>query len=281
MSKSEIGREALHYNFLKKIIIRFDYDGVDDSELDQILPDISIELKNHGYTYRTEETVREVEIQIDDPEVSEHDSFYRRNVQEQKVFVFHNENPQVKLKISSSCACITIEKSKYVNCLTYCHVLWKVMAILSGTDRIPFFRFNRFGLRKINQCFLLDISQLNEYFEMQHFRTFRSLGDHRIKEKVMQIKDSFETDSYNINLVRSMIRGELQGQEAYQLNYDADIYLLKEESIRNLIQNEDIIAEMNDILFELYKDAVTEKFLKLLIDGNIDNNIIQGVEANV
>lgn len=280
MKKTEIDRGALNYNFLKRIIIRFDYDGMDDTELDRILPEISNELKNHGYTDRKEEILREVELTFDDPESSEYNQTYRKNIQDQKVFVFHNENPQVKLKISSTCACIAIEKSKYVNCLDYCHVLWKVMRIISDSDKVPFFRFTRFGLRKINQCFLLDIGQLNVYFEASHFRTFHALNGNAIKEKVMQLKDSFEINDYNINLVRGIIRGEIQKQEAYQVDYDADIYLLNEENIKERIQNESKIAEMNALLFELYKNAVTEKFLNDLIDGTINKEIIMGVESN-
>ena len=279
MEKKEIDRSILKYNFLKKIIVRFDYTGMEDTELEQILPDISRELKKEGYTDRTEKIMREIEIQYDDPESSGFDEMYEGRAIEQKVFIFHNQNPQIKLKVSSVSACIVIEKTKYVDCLTYCHILWKVMETISNSDKVPFFRFTRFGLRKINQCFLKKIEKLNEYFEPSHFRIFSSLDGEKTKEKIMQLKDSFETDRYNINLVRTMIKGEMQRQEAYQLNYDADIYLLKEENIKAVIQNEGIIEEMNETLFELYKDAVTENFLNRLIDGNIDENIV-GVEAN-
>ena len=254
---------------------------MDDTELDQILPEISNELKNHGYTDRKEKILREVELTFDDPERLDDNQIYRKNIQEQKVFVFRNENPQVQLKISSACACIAIEKSKYVNCLDYCHVLWKVMRSILDSDKVPFFRFRRFGLRKINQCFLQDIKQLNVYFETSHFRTFHVLNGKNVKEKVMQLKDSFEINDYNINLVRGIIGGEIQKKEAYQVDYDADIYLLNEENIKELIQNESKIAEMNDLLFELYKDAVTENFLNQLIDGTINKEIIMGVDANV
>ena len=37
---------------------------------------------------------------------------------------------------------------------------------------------------------------------------------------------------------------------------------------------------MNKILFDLYKDAVTEKFLNQLIDGTFEQNVILGVDAN-
>lgn len=280
MDKKSIGRDALKYNFLKKIIIRFDYDGMDDTELDQVISSISLELKEHGYTNRTVETAREMQIQLDDPESGNYGEVYGKKVREQKVFVFRNGNPQVKLGISSSSACINIEETKYVDCLTYCDVLWKVMKIISESEKVPFFQFKRFGLRKINQCILKDINCLNDYFEPSHYHIFRFQNMDNIKEKIMQIRESLEIDDYNINLNRMLIRGEVRGQEAYQVNYDADIYLLDEESIEELIQNKDKIAKMNDWLFELYKDAVTETFLNQLIDGTFDSDMIIGVEAN-
>lgn len=279
MVKNEIGREALKYNFLKKIIIRFDYDGMDDTELDQVLSDVSLKLKEYGYTNRTTETATEMQIQFDDPESGNYSEVYGKKVREQKVFVFHNENPQVKLGISSSSACINIEETKYVDCLIYCDVLWKVMKIISESGKVPFFEFKRFGLRKINQCFLRDIKCLNEYFEPAHFHVFKFQDESSIKEKVMQIRESLEISDYNVNLNRMLIRGELGGEEAYQVNYDTDIYLL-DESIEELIQNEEKIAEMNNWLFALYKDAVTETFLNQLIEGTFDRDMIIGVEAN-
>ena len=279
MVKNEIGREALKYNFLKKIIIRFDYDGMDDTELDQVLSDVSLKLKEYGYTNRTTETATEMQIQFDDPESGNYSEVYGKKVREQKVFVFHNENPQVKLGISSSSACINIEETKYVDCLIYCDVLWKVMKIISESGKVPFFEFKRFGLRKINQCFLSDIKCLNEYFEPAHFHVFKFQDESSIKEKVMQIRESLEIADYNVNLNRMLIRGELGGEEAYQVNYDTDIYLL-DESIEELIQNEEKIAEMNNWLFALYKDAVTETFLNQLIEGTFDRDMIIGVEAN-
>ena len=173
MEKNCIDRKALRYNFLKKIIIRFDYDGMDDTELDQVISSISIELKKHDYTSRTVEMEKEMQFEFNDPESGDYAELYGKKVREQKVFVFHNENPQIRLSISSSSACITIEETKYVDCLKYCDVLWKVMLIISEPEKVPFFMFKRFGLRKINQCFLMDINHLNEYFEPSHYHVFR------------------------------------------------------------------------------------------------------------
>lgn len=280
MDKNCIDRKALRYNFLKKIIIRFDYDGMDDTELDQVISGISLELKKHNYASRTVESEKEVQFEFNDPESGDYAELYGKKIREQKVFVFHNENPQIKLSISSSSACIAIEETKYVDCLEYCDVLWKVMSIISEPEKVPFFIFKRFGLRKINQCFLMDINYLNEYFEPSHYHVFTLPGSDNIKEKVMQIRDSLEIADYNVNLIRTLVRGELHGEEAYQVNYDADMYLIDQESIAELMRNKDKIAQMNEWLFVLYKDAVTETFLNQLIDGNFDENMIIGVEEN-
>lgn len=112
MDKNSIDRKKLKYNFLKKIIIRFDYDGMDDTELDQVISSISMELKKHDYTSRTVETEKEMQFEFNDPESGDYAELYGKKIREQKVFVFHNENPQIKLSISSSCACISIEDYK-------------------------------------------------------------------------------------------------------------------------------------------------------------------------
>lgn len=280
MNKKSIDRDVLKYNFLKKIIIRFDYDGMDDTELDLVISDISMELKKHGYTSRTVGTAKEMQIQINDPESGENPELYGRKVREQKVYIFHNENPKVKLNISSDCAYIAIEEAKYVNCLIYCNVLRNVMKIVSESDKVPFFVFKRFGLRKINQCVLMNIECLNEYFEPTHYHIFKLQGKSNIRQKVMQLRDNLETEEYNVNLFRTLIRGEMRGEEAYQVNYDADIYLRDKSGIEDLIRNEEKIEDMNEWLFELYKDAVTEQFLNQLIDGSFDDDMIIGVEAN-
>lgn len=66
MDKNSIDRKKLKYNFLKKIIIRFDYDGMDDTELDQVISSISMELKKHDYTSRTVETEKEMQFEFND-----------------------------------------------------------------------------------------------------------------------------------------------------------------------------------------------------------------------
>lgn len=79
--------------------------------------------------------------------------------------------------------------------------------------------------------------------------------------------------------MRTIVRGEIGDQEAYQIIFDSDIYILGNQEVHSLILEEGV-SSMNDILFELYKDVVTEKFLQQLNDGTFDEQIIKGVEKN-
>lgn len=274
--KSDIKREDIKYNFLKNIIIRFDYDGMDEAELDIVLREISPILKKKQYVSRTITNLKEMDLNIDDPETIETDGLAVRNIRQQRVIIFHNQDSQVKLKLSSTFAFISIYKTKYVNCLNYCDVLLEVMEKIA--EIVPYVSCRRFGLRKINQCFLMDISQLNHYFEKEHYSLFQ-FGDES-KPKVTQLKDSLFIKNYNVNLVRTIIQGEIDGNEAYQINFDSDIYLLGNESVAEVISDRKHVSDMNEILFELYKDVITEEFLQQLMSDTFDNDVIKGVTKN-
>lgn len=168
--KKSINRKDIRYNFLKNITIRFDFDGVDEAELGVVIQEISPVLKEKGYISRTMDICKEMDFKIDDPEKIETDGLAVRNIRQQQVYVFHNQDPQVKLRISSTFAIISINKTKYVNCLDYCDVLLDVMKSIK--DKVTYFNCRRFGLRKINQCILMDIAKLNDFFEEQHYRVF-------------------------------------------------------------------------------------------------------------
>lgn len=83
-----------------------------------------------------------------------------------------------------------------------------------------------------------------------------------------------------MNLTREILRGELQGEEAYRINLDADLYLLGDKEVKEIIQNNTCVKSMNEILFNIYKDTITESFLQQLIDGSFDLGLIKGVMKN-
>lgn len=279
--KSNIKREDIKYNFLKNIIIRFDFQGVDERELDSVISEIGVYLKKeeNGYISKNLEVSREMDFDIDDPEQIEREGLWVKNVREQKVYVFQNKDPRVTLKISTTFAFISIKRTKYVNCLQYCNTLIYIMKNIM--EKIPYFSCLRFGLRKINQCVLLDIDKLNDYFEKSHYQIYvYSLDPQKSRIKVVKRTDNMFIEDYNLNLTRGILQGELQGQEAYQINLDADLYILGDEKVKEVITDDTCVEAMNEILFNIYKDSITEGFLQQLIDGSFNSNLVKEVMKN-
>lgn len=278
--KSNINREDIKYNFLKNIIIRFDFQGMDERELDSVISEVGGYLKKeeNGYISKNIEISKEMDFDIDDPEQIEREGLLAKSVREQNVYVFQNRDPQVTLKISTTFALISIDKTKYVNCLQYCDTLIYIMKVIM--EKIPYFSCTRFGLRKINQCILLDINKLNDYFEKSHYQIYVFGTEHHCRIKVAERTDHLFIDDYNLNLTREILRGELQGEEAYRINLDADLYLLGDKEVKEIIQNNTCVKTMNEILFNIYKDTITESFLQQLIDGSFDPGLIKGVMKN-
>lgn len=279
LKKIEIKRQDIKYNFLKKIILRFDFQGMDESELESVVNEVSILLKEKecGYISKRREVSNSTEYYIEDPESNETEGLYTGSAREQYVYVFENKNPQVKLKISSSFVVIAINKTKYVDCLEYCDTLLKIMNKIK--EMVPFFSCLRFGIRKINQCYLFDKDKLNKYFEKSHFQIYSYGKDSRIK--VSEKTDHMFIGDYNLNLIRTVVYGQIYGKDAYKINYDSDLYLLGNEEIAEVLKGGiSKIEVMNNILFDLYKDAITIEFLNELIDGSYNENEIDGVMKN-
>ena len=77
-----------------------------------------------------------------------------------------------------------------------------------------------------------------------------------------------------------VIMGEYDGKAACQVVLDTDIYITDAENIEELFTGNTEIVEMNDKLFELYKEALTDVFIKNLTKINYNDNNIIGVESN-
>lgn len=139
----------------------------------------------------------------------------------------------------------------------------------------------RFGIRKINQCILLDVSKLNDYFEEKFFRLYKMDGS--IKSKTYESKECFIlNDSYNMNIICTIVCGETNDHTlAYQVLFDSDIYLSEERCQKLLVTFQENVSEMNENLFMIYKEAITYQFLeKLRSEDFVSNGEIIGVEKN-
>lgn len=135
MEKSNIKREDLKHNFLKKIIIRADYRGVDQDEIDVSLPMIKKYLNENGYVKCRKEVAKEIDFQLEDPDNNDDIISKVNNIRKSIVYSFQNGEDGIFIKISPSFVFVSIEMAKYKNCLTYCKELDEVIKLIQKNSR--------------------------------------------------------------------------------------------------------------------------------------------------
>ena len=271
----EIKREHLKNNFLKNIIVRYDYTGIAEVELDRIIAKVKPIFREAGYKKLIEEYATELDFDLQDPENIQ-EVLPIKDKRKQKVYVFINEEKAIKCKLSTRFALVTIQSGKYIAFSEYSETLIAVMKVIK--DEVEFLDCARFGVRKVNQCIIKDIHKLNNYFKPDCFNIYGL--EKGYSTKLYESKDCFSEGNYNINFNRVVIQGEYLDEVAYQLILDSDIYITDENKISELFSNTAEIATMNERLFELYKESLTEGFIVELGKEEFSDNGIIGVEKN-
>lgn len=276
ITKNDVKRENLKNNFLKNIIVRFDYTGISEVELDSIIAKVKPIFKNDGYNKLKEEYLTEMDFRLQDPESIETDGLPVKEIRKKRAYVFINDEKGIECKLSTQFTFVSIQSQKYISFSEYSKTLMNVITTLK--NEVEFLNCIRFGIRKVNQCIIKDIYSINQYFDTKFFQIYGL--DSGNTPKLFENKDCFVTGKYNVNLTRMVIMGEYDDEVAYQVVLDSDIYITKSEDINELFNGDTEITTMNEKLFALYKEALTETFIeKLGKEDYSDSNII-GVEHN-
>lgn len=274
--KNELKREDLKNNFLKNIVVRFDYIGISEMELEELVSFVKPIFAKAGYNILREEYLTAMDFQLQDPEYIETEGLPAKEIRKKKAYVYINEPKGIQCKLSTNFACVEIQNQKYVAFMEYSNTLIEVIRCFR--EKIEFLNCIRFGIRKVNQCIIRDISSLNQYFSKHIFQIYGSESGRM--PKLYESKDCFTEGNYNINLVRTVVSGEYKNQKAYQVVLDSDIYVMDSASIDELFEKQEKIVVMNERLFELYKESLTEQFLDGLGQEEYTDTNIIGVEKN-
>lgn len=277
--KKNVKRENLKNNFLNNIIVRFDYVGVAESELDSIIASIKLIFRANGYDKFKEENLTELDFQFEDPEnIDEINGLPVKEIRKKKAYVFFDEERGIKCKVSTQFAFVSVQSQNYIPFSEYSKTLIDVMKMLES--KVDFLDFTRFGIRKINKCIISDVEQLYQYFEKEFLPIYGL--EHGVVPKLLECKNCFTEENFNINYMGTLVEGEYKAKRAYQVILDFDIYLAESDYIKGIFSENGNknIEEMNERLFELYKETLTNEFIKKLEEENfVDQNII-GVEKN-
>lgn len=261
MEQKNITRSSFKHNFLKQIIIRLDFQGVLHTEMEQVLVKVKPYLKNKGYN------------RYDERQIS-------NDVEETGNIVLHsfiNDNSGYVVELSVKHICIKVNTVKYIPFENYAETFMDISKMYRSV--IDFFTVKRFGIRKINFCFIRNKEHISKYFNPKYFDCYSLFDQSEIIEK--EKKEIFLVDDYKLNLLCGIVQGQLNEQNVYQLTLDTDIYIDDTDRIEKCIYTDENISLLNEKLFMIYKDSITDEFVNMLIsEEDIMQDEIIGVDRN-
>jgi uncharacterized protein (TIGR04255 family) len=275
IEKSTIKREDLKKNFLLKIILRCDYSGVLESDMDEAMSEITKSLSGYFNGFIEKRGVQ-TEINPNDVKSSGSEIATIKDLEEIKTYNFSSNKYDMVLTISKKYVWIMPNTAQYIDFSIYSVCLLKVIRILK--KHAIYMAITRIGLRKINQLFFKNIDVLHNYFEPNVMSPYQCPKSRNIS---YEVKDILQVDRYQLTFSRSVRNGRLNNDEVFQVVVDTDINTKNQETISNLIENDHNIYDMNEILFDQYKSSITQSFLVNLTDQSFeDDNIQNGLKSN-
>lgn len=276
MKREGISRSSFKHNFLKQVIIRLDFQGVLQAEMDEILMKVKPYLKERGFNRYEQQINNEIDLDMNANGIFETVNPVKeiRNI---AIHSFINNDKGYAVDLSIKHICIKVNAIKYMSFDEYAATFMGISNIYRST--IDFFTMKRFGLRKINFCFVNNVKCINKYFNQRYFDCYDLFEESNVfaSEK----KENFSVDHSKLNLLCDIEQGQLHDRQVYKLTLDADIYIDDTDSIEKDIFKDNNISALNDRLFMIYIDALTDEFGKMLLsDEDISRDEIIGVERN-
>lgn len=265
-----IKREDLHHNFLKKIIVRLDFQGVLEAEMECVLLKIKPYIKEKGFTRYEEKMNGQIDVAISELGAQQ-PLAEASKIKSQKVYSFIDEIRGYVLDISSSFICLAINATRYTPFESYSSYIPEISKIYEAN--IDFFTVKRLGLRKINECLILDKTKIKKYFSSSYFGFFDELeGVDTLQSRRI---NSFKIKKYKVNLASNIDKGIAENQILYSVRLDIDAYLDNSDLVEQALSEQKSIQEMNDFLFEIYIRALTPEFIAIL--SSEDTAAIDGI----
>lgn len=267
-------RNELHYNFLKTIILRIDFEGVFEPELEIVLPKIKPYLKGKGFIKYEKKESNQIEINVIDGKIASQEM---NKIQNQTIHSFTNDTKGFTLDISNSFICLTISSLNYFPFEDYSVLVSDITDVCK--NNIDFFTIKRVGIRKINICMIKNKENICKFFLPEYFSYFNKLSD--TQTFMSTKKDFFSINNFKINLSSEIQQGMAEGEELYRLSLDIDNYIDEAALIDEETHKTDNLNNMNNLIFEIYMELLTNDFKNAL--ANKDEKFFEeliGVESN-
>lgn len=277
MQKSDYDRYSLNGNLLKKVIIRVDLEGATSIEsIVEAIKSNEIGEKFARYQmrripFRGSNSQLGLRLQTNDrPDGMTSESYH-------VFFEYQPSRDDVELIISNNFVCVTLKCRDYKNIDPYFELITAILYMLLDSDH--YVMIKRLGIRKINAYEVPEDSDDKYFaaFEESAFKPFikdtnfaDEIGGKKCGVSYVELKDHYSMSmtgfSLNINNNRLLrfIDNPNDRKGYFQAILDMDGYthnifsLIKSHNKNRIME---IMNEINDVLFQLYKLSVTIGYL--------------------
>ncbi len=275
MKANDITRRTFKNNYLKQIVMRLDFQGVLQSEMEDVLLLVKKYLKQASFNRYEEKIGNEIELNVGLNSFNAQDPI--KEVRQTRIYSFYNEDMGYSFDLSTNFIILKVIVAKYASFEEYSKLFIDICNIYK--EKIDFFTTKRFGLRKINFCFVKDIKAVSKYFESKYYNYFELFDDTEIKTSAKTFNVGFGKKS--LNVLYGVEQGKLGNLPVYKVTLDSDIYSEDTQTIDEFMFDKKDVCEMNEQLFWVYIDSITSEMGNILKNDHCDiPDDLLGVDSN-
>ena len=260
--KEEITRQHFKSNDLKRLVIRFDYQGV------TIIDDFITDIKNwfngiYPNQFRFRKSLFNNSLHPSYDSITAIESIPRS---ERVAYTFYSdalphENSRLEISISEFSMSLEWTGSQYIGFEFFRDFISTILFRLSAME--PYVEITKIGIYKTSAFFDTDPSAIRKFMELE------ALPNPIVVERYPSCNytDNFLWEEKNVivNLNRELWWGALRNgsdeEAAYQISLNYDVY----RTFQNQkVEKEQVLMTLNDINdahFILFKESVTEEYL--------------------
>ena len=285
-----VDRSSLKHNFLKQIILRFDYDGIVSNELENYIVSLKHNLFSYGYDKFDRRTMNQFDLNLKtELGIPDENSISLNNFNSSYVYCFSasEDGNKGSIEIGESFFTFTVDVNDiYKGFDEYVTIITEVVDGLKNVTQ--YFKPLRIGLRKIAVCYIKDLNFLASYFKNGTFNVTDTLAQfYNSKCLASNMVTVLEVDGYSVNYVRNLQEGTMKAdsgdeETVYQVVLDIDVYREDYRELNNLLETVDSVKEtlgkQNQIEFDLFINSLTEYFVGVLKQETLSCNELMGVK---
>lgn len=276
--KQDIVRKDLTSNILKKVILRIDFLRI--LKIEELVSSVQEYLSTKQFFLMDETILNDinVELKINDPD----DNIIKKHVKHKKIYIFKNNTSE--LIIAENFISFNVNCETNYNFETCINIFSNI--VLNAQKIFNFIKFTRIGIRKINNV-VCKCENLYSCFDENFFKNLILDTSNIIEWNKRTSLDNFDYNNHSFNVSKLIQKGFIEDNEkndisAFSVILDIDGYLKNDINLGNFKSEKnikDIINNINEDIFKIFKSMLTVNFINNLIHGYSDK-IEWGINNN-